>query len=44
MFGRLMVNPSEAKTKKELIDPALRKADWDVHNVVLLSLMLNSSV
>ncbi|MFC2017608.1 hypothetical protein ACFLUD_04270, partial [Chloroflexota bacterium] len=27
-----MINPSEAKTRKELIDPALKKADWDVHN------------
>jgi len=25
-------NPTEAKTRKELIDPALRKAGWDVNN------------
>lgn len=28
----IVINPSEAKTRKELIDPALKKADWDVHN------------
>lgn len=27
-----MINPSEASTRKELIDPALKKAEWDVHN------------
>ncbi len=27
-----MGNLNEAKTRKELIDPALKKADWDVHN------------
>ena len=27
-----MPNPTEAKTRKELIDPALRKAGWDVNN------------
>jgi len=27
-----VINPDEAKTRKELIDPALKKADWDVHN------------
>ena len=26
------LNPSEAKTRKELIDPALKKAGWDVNN------------
>jgi len=25
-------NPTEAKTRKELIDPALQKAGWDVNN------------
>jgi type I site-specific restriction endonuclease len=24
--------PTEARTRKELIDPALQKAGWDVHN------------
>jgi len=27
--------PTEAKTRKELIDPALKKAGWDVGNVEL---------
>ncbi len=27
-----MFNPNEAKTRKELIDPALQKAGWDVNN------------
>ena len=27
-----MPNPTEAKTRKELIDPALKKAGWDVNN------------
>ena len=27
-----MGNLSEVKIRKELIDPALKKADWDVHN------------
>ena len=27
-----MHNPNEAMTRKELIDPALRKAGWDVNN------------
>lgn len=27
-----MFNPNEATTRKELIDPALLKAGWDVHN------------
>ena len=27
-----MFNPSEAKTRKELIDPALKKAGWDINN------------
>lgn len=27
-----MFNPNEAKTRKELIDPALNKAGWDVNN------------
>jgi len=25
-------NPTEAKTRKQLIDPALKKAGWDVNN------------
>lgn len=28
----MVPNPTEAKTRKELIDPALQKAGWDVHN------------
>ena len=27
-----MANPSEAKTRKGLIDPALKKAGWDINN------------
>jgi type I restriction enzyme, R subunit len=27
-----LFNPNEAKTRKELIDPALQKAGWDVNN------------
>jgi len=27
-----MSNLSEAKTRKELIDPALKKAEWDINN------------
>ena len=27
-----MPQPNEAKTRKELIDPALKKADWNVTN------------
>ena len=27
-----MFNPNEARTRKELIDPALQKAGWDVNN------------
>jgi hypothetical protein len=27
-----LFNPNEAKTRKDLIDPALQKAGWDVNN------------
>ena len=27
-----MATPTEARTRKELIDPALNKAGWDVNN------------
>lgn len=27
-----MSTPTEARTRKELIDPALKKAGWDVNN------------
>ena len=33
-----MNNPSEAETRKELIDPALKKAGWDVTNPILVGL------
>ena len=33
-----MFNPDEAKTRKELIDPALHKAGWDVNNRDLVGL------
>lgn len=33
-----MFNPNEAKTRKELIDPALSKAGWDVNNPSLVGL------
>src|SRR5690242_12543091 len=34
----LSSNPSEATTRKELIDPALRKAGWDVTNPNLVGI------
>lgn len=33
-----MNNPSEAETRKELIDPALKKAGWDVTNPIQVGL------
>ncbi len=33
-----MPNPTEAKTRKELIDPALKKAGWDVDNPDLVGI------
>ncbi len=27
-----MSSPTEARTRKELIDPALKKAGWDINN------------
>lgn len=31
-------SPSEARTRKELIDPALGAAGWDVHNSSLVGI------
>lgn len=37
-----MGNLGEAKTRKKLIDPALKKADWDVHNSAQVGLRLEA--
>ena len=35
-----MGNLSEAKTRKELIDPALNKAGWDINNPAQVGLKI----